>query len=160
MTADNAWKQHPWVNNLSHDKDGQPMPGQSDPELVFNKLFKGLNNASYRNTMSSVLDDVCDSSKALMRKASNNDKQVLEQYFQSIRELEGRIQQSKSNVDAERQKRVSQIKPLAAVDNLSDRIKAMLDLLALAFWTDSTRVATFMMANTNSRCTYDFIGVK
>jgi hypothetical protein len=43
--------------------------------------------------------------------------------------------------------------------NLGDRIKAMLDLITLAFWTDSTRIISCMLANTNSRVHYDFMGV-
>src|SRR5206468_1925480 len=43
--------------------------------------------------------------------------------------------------------------------NLPDRVKALLDLMVLAFWTDTTRVVSFMLANDNSRLVFDFLGV-
>ena len=74
--------------------------------------------------------------------------------------MENSIQQARQNSrDVGLDKKLSEIDPSLKVGNLGERIKAMLDLITLAFWTDSTRVVSCMLANTNSRVHYDFMGV-
>ncbi|PHS17461.1 MAG: hypothetical protein COA78_03185 [Blastopirellula sp.] len=159
MTADNVWKQHPLLNYLSHDKKGNPLAGQRDPAQIFDMLFRGLNNARHRKQTQSVLDDIKESSKDVLRKASLQDKQTLGQYFESIRTLEKQINQFSAQDDPLRDAKMNRIQPLEFEPNLAGKIKAMLDLIAMSFWTDTTRVVTMMMANTNSRYTYDFLGI-
>ena len=72
LTADSLWKQHPWINYLSHDKHGNPIPPDRDPGLVFDKLFRGMNNETYRRQTKSVLDAVKESSGDVLRKASRS----------------------------------------------------------------------------------------
>lgn len=157
LTADNVWKQHPWLNILSYDKSNQPMRGQYDPQVVFDMMFKG---AGRQNELLSVLDGVKEASSALTKKASGRDQKVLEHYYDSIRDVEKSIRQARqNNRDVGRDKRISDIDPGLKVGHLGERIKAMLDLITLAFWTDSTRVVSCMLANTNSRAHYDFMGV-
>ena len=158
LTADNVWKQHPWLNILSYDKSNQPMRGQHDPQAVFDMLFK--DGARRQERLLSVLDGVKEASSSLARKVSSHDQQVLEHYFDSIRDVEKSIQQARQNSrSAVLDKKISDIDPGLNVGNLGERIKAMLDLVTLAFWTDSTRVVSCMLANTNSRAHYDFMGV-
>ena len=160
LTADNVWKQHPWLNVLSYDKSHQPMRGQHDPQAAFDSIFKNGARVSRETELVSVLDGVKDASSALFRKASSPDRQVLEQYFDSLRDVERSIEQARANgreasVDA----KLAKLDPALEAGNLGERIRAMLDLIVLAFWTDSTRVASCMLANTNSRIHYDFMGV-
>ena len=160
LTADKAWKQHPWLSILSYDKDNQPLRGQHDPQTVFNELFRDFTQGKRDKELTSVLDGVKDAAYSLRRKASERDKKTLEQYFDAIRDVEVSIEQSRQNrrlmpVD----EKILQIDPNLRIGNLGERIKAMLDLITLAFWTDSTRVISCMLANTNSRSHYDFMGV-
>ena len=160
LTADNVWRDHPWLNILSYDKNNQPMRGQHDPQLAFDTLFKSVSQVGRQAELLSVLDGVKEASSALSRKASSHDKQILEQYYDSIRDVETSIQQARLNSREESQHdKLSMIDPSLKAGNLGERIKAMLDLIALAFWTDSTRVVSCMLANTNSRAHYDFMGV-
>ena len=159
LTADSLWKQHPWINYLSHDAQGNPIPPDRDPGLVFDKLFRGMNHQRYREQTRSVLDVLKDSSQGVLKKASANDRAVLNQYFESIRDVEKQLDSFADSSDAKREKRLADIGDFAIDANLGGKIKAMLDLIALSFWTDTTRVATMMMANTNSRCTYGFLGL-
>ena len=160
LTADNVWKQHPWLNILSYDKDNQPMRGQYDPQAVFDILFKDSSRVGRQEKLLSVLDGVREATSSLARKVSTHDQQVLEQYFESIRDVEKSIQRAKNNSRVVTlDKKIANIDPGLKVGNLGERIKAMLDLITLAFWTDSTRVASCMLANTNSRAHYDFMGV-
>ena len=160
LTADNVWKQHPWLNILSYDKTHQPLRGQHDPKAAFDMIFKNADRASRQTELASVLDGVRDASSSLLRKASSPDRQVLQQYFDSLRDVEKSIEQARSNgQDAAADSKLAQLDPALEAGNLGERMKAMLDLIALAFWTDSTRVASCMLANTNSRIHYDFMGV-
>jgi len=160
LTADNVWKQHPWLNILSYDKNNQPMRGQHDPQVAFDMLFKDGSRVGRQEKLLSVLDGVKDASSSLSGKVSSRDRQILEHYFDSIRDIEKSIQQTRKNSrEANVDKKISNIAPGLEVGNLGERIKAMLDLITLAFWTDSTRIASCMLANTNSRVHYDFMGV-
>ncbi|MFT5470944.1 MAG: hypothetical protein ACI8UO_006077 [Verrucomicrobiales bacterium] len=160
LTADNVWKQHPWLNILSYDKTHKPIRGQHDPQSAFDLIFKNAERAKRQTELASVLDGVKDASSSLLRRASSADQQVLQQYFDSLRDVETSIERARANGQAAAaDPKLAQIDPTLEVGNLGERIKAMMDLIALAFWTDSTRVASCMLANTNSRIHYDFIGV-
>ena len=160
LTADNVWKQHPWLNILSYDKNNQPMRGQYDPQVVFDMLFKDSSRVGRQENLLSVLDGVKEATSSLTKKVSARDQQVLEQYFETIRDVEKGIRRAKQNSRAVAlDKKISNIDPSLKVGHLGERIKAMLDLISLAFWTDSTRIASCMLANTNSRAHYDFMGV-
>ena len=146
-------------NFLSYGKDGNPLPVAADPEVVFNTLFRGFNNAAYRAETKSILDEIKESYQAVARKASRNDRRTLEQYLESVRDVEKEIAQFSSNDAEDRQRRIAGIQPITAARHLGERVKAMLDLIAIAFWTNTTRVASLMMAHTESRGIYDFIGI-
>ena len=160
LTADNVWKAHPWLNILSYDKTHQPLRGQHDPQSAFDLIFKNTARSKRQAELASVLDGVKDASSSLLRKASTQDQQVLQQYFDSLRDAEKSIERARANGQtAAADPKLAHIDPTLEVGNLGERIKAMMDLIALAFWTDSTRVASCMLANTNSRIHYDFMGV-
>ncbi len=160
LTADNVWKQHPWLNILSYDKNDQPMRGQYDPQAVFNAMYKDETRDVQQKELLSVLDGIQEASSALARRGSIRDQQVLEQYYESIRDVEKSIHRARQNSrDVQLDKTAEIYDPNIEMGNLGDRIKAMLDLITLAFWTDSTRIISCMLANTNSRVHYDFMGV-
>ena len=160
LTADNVWKQHPWLNILSYDKNDQPMRGQYDPLAVFNAMYKDETRDVRQKELLSVLDGIQEASSALARRGSIRDQQVLEQYYESIRDVEKSIHRARQNSrDVQLDKTAEIYDPNIEMGNLGDRIKAMLDLITLAFWTDSTRIISCMLANTNSRVHYDFMGV-
>ena len=123
-------------------------------------MFKDASKASRSEELLSVLDGVQEAAASLSKKASSRDRQVLELYFDSVRDVEKSIQQARLNGrEVSLDQKISRIDPGLEVGNLGERIKSMLDLITLAFWTDSTRVVSCMLANTNSRAHYDFMGV-
>lgn len=146
-------------NFLSYDREGEPLPVAADPEVVFNSLFRGFNNPAFRASTKSILDQVKESYQAVASKASRNDRRTLEQYLESVRDVEREIGQFTANDDPQRQRRIAALPPFTAARHMGERVKAMLDLIAIAFWTDTTRVASLMMAHTESRGIYDFIGI-
>jgi hypothetical protein len=121
----------------------------------------GAEGASEREhrvrTRKSILDFIRDDSKSLTTKLGTGDKQKLDEYFTSIREIEQRME------------RASRLPPLpvpAGVkppegipDNQAEYLSLMCDLLVLAFQSDVTRVCTFAFANEGSNKSYPEIGV-
>jgi hypothetical protein len=97
---------------------------------------------------------VLDDAKAIGRKLNGRDRQKLDQYLTSVREIEQRIQAAEKMpvvnpaVDA----------PAGIPANFGDHIQLMFDMLALAFQTDSTRVATLLLAGEGSNRTFPELG--
>ena len=144
---------------ISYDKKGAPIPRESDPQLVFDRLFRSaLRDPSRREEISSLLDKVSDDAKALQRKAGREDRETLEQYFTVLRETEQRLQ-SMSAVGGNNGVDLSTLKRPHGVSNLDEQVEAMIDVMAMALWTDSTRCITYMLGNSNSRLIFDFLGI-
>lgn len=144
---------------ISYDKDGGAIPRESDPQLVFDRLFRNpMSDPNQRRSMSSLLDRVSDDAKALNRNAGREDRQTLDQYLTVVRETERRIEnmeQSGANPRID----FSTLQRPEASANLNEQVESMLDLMALALWTDSTRCITYMLGNSNSRMIFDFLGI-
>ena len=142
---------------LSWNKNGIPLAAENDPHLVFQRLF-GMDDedaakrrkAGFRRR-GSILDYVNGQAKRMERQVGRSDRQKLDEYFTSVREIENQL---------ERDKEWSQrAKPKPEMDGLGDYSrslvpgsqgfdytvyqKLMYDLIALAFQTDSTRIITY-----------------
>ena len=144
---------------ISYDKDGGAIPRESDPQLVFDRLFRNpLSDANQREAMTSLLDRVNEDAKALARKAGSEDRQTLDEYLTAVRATEKRIQNlEQSKIPASIN--FADLEPPKAGTNLDEQVEAMIELIALALWTDSTRCITYMLGNSNSRMIFDFLGV-
>jgi hypothetical protein len=110
-----------------------------------------------------VLDLVLEQAKSLRRKGSSGDQARLDQYFESVRSVEQRMEAAMRP-----QKRwINQGKfPLerpapGLPDSHAEHVRLMLDILLLAFWSDNTRIATMMLGDAQSSQDYSFLpGVK
>ena len=149
--------------NLSWKNETMPMAPEMDPRLVFERLFgfgsagvRGENGARRQRLQKSILDTVLDEAKTLQGKVSGGDKRKLDEYFESVRDIEQRIERSEkftSNLPKD-------IKvPEGIPDSYEEHIRTMFDLMALAFQTDTTRLATFMLAHDGSNRSFPDIGV-
>jgi hypothetical protein len=136
-----------------------PLPMEADPSKVFEKIFGRGNSDAERNEIasdfSSVLDLVTTEAKDLERSLGAEDRVMLNDYLDSVRELERRIQllgaRDLSNVD------LPEV-PVAS-PAFDERLRLMFDLLAVAYQTNMTRIATFMMVSEVSNMSYAHIGV-
>lgn len=145
---------------ISYDKDGGAIPRESDPQLVFDRLFRNpMSDPNQRQQMTSLLDRVNDDAKALARKAGREDRQTLDEYLTVVRETERRVQNMEKVTSTPRVDFSSLQRPETGV-NLNEQVETMIDIMALALWTDSTRCITYMLGNSNSRMIFDFLGVK
>jgi len=158
LTTEGIFTNQIGCSYISYDDNGAPIPRDSDPQLIFDRLFRNpLGNASRRKEMASVLDRVLEDARSLSRRTGGEDSQTLQQYFEVIRESEKRLQDLKSR-EAHINFNSFERPPLAT--NLNEQVEAMLDLIVLALWTDSTRCATYMLGNSNSRMIFDFLGIQ
>jgi hypothetical protein len=149
--------------NLSWRSETTPVAPESNPRLVFERLFgSGKPGERQRNfdqrTMQqrSVLDFIMDDAKSMQRQLGRNDQQKLDEYLTGVREIESRIQK------AERFRQLPDPQsdtPAGIPMNYSDHIKLTGDMLVLAFQTDSTRVGTFLLAHDGSNRSFKDVGV-
>jgi hypothetical protein len=136
-----------------------PLPMEADPGKVFAKIFGRGNTAAEREeisrTFTSVLDMVTAEVAHLERGLGAADKAIVADYLDSVREIERRVEllgaRDLSGVD------VPEIP--VAVPDFDGRLRLMFDLLAVAYQTNMTRIATFMMAAEVSNTPYPHIGV-
>jgi hypothetical protein len=140
---------------MSFSREGGPLAAENNPRLVFERLFED-NSPNARSATQkrlaeerSILDMVQDNSRALQRRLGRTDRQKLDEYLTSVREVEGQIRRSEAWLDVPKPKVDSgkldlKVNPRAA-DELKQYLSTMFDLIFLAFQTDTTRVCTFQL---------------
>src|SRR5688572_27648882 len=149
--------------NLSWRSETTPVAPESNPRLVFERLF-GTGKAGERQRnfdlriarQKSVLDFILDDAKSLQRQLGRNDQQKLDEYLTGVREIESRIQR------AERFRELPDPNaetPSGIPASYEEHIRLMGDMLVLAFQTDSTRVGTFLLAHDGSNRNFKEVGV-
>jgi hypothetical protein len=141
------------ANTLSYSRTGQPIPSFNRPAIVFERLF-GLNGDSIEaqrkglSRRGSHLDLLLDEAKDLYRKLGKADQGKLDQYLTSVREVEQDVERSAQWLKVPRSKVNAEGLSLDADSETPDKlIHTMLDLIALAFQTDSTRFVTYQLAS-------------
>ncbi len=137
-----------------------PVPMEVYPSLAFDSLFdsQGTKRAV------SILDRVKDQTAALAPKVSGADKAKLDEYLTSVREVEKRVSATRSAKD----KADGSGKPAFALkrpdnglpEDIREHMRLMCDIIALAFQTDKTRVATLLMCRDLSGLFYPFLNVR
>jgi hypothetical protein len=146
-------------SSLSWVSPTKPAAKEIYPARTFDRL---VSDGSSRRLDRSILDEVKDDSQSLRTKISRGDSVKLEEYLESIRDVEKRIAR------ASREERIEGWRPtLEKPDmprpanelpqNVPDHMKLMLDLIVLAFQMDKTRIATLMLNNDLSQMNFKFI---
>ncbi len=141
------------ANTLSYTAEGQPIPSLNRPAIVFERLF-GLNHDSIEaqrqglTRTGSHLDFLMDEARSLHKRLGKNDQQKLDQYLTSVRQVEQDVERAAQWLDVPRPKVNAEGLSLDADENApADLIRTMLDLIVLAFQTDSTRYATYQLGS-------------
>ena len=149
--------------NLSWSSPTTPMPPETNPRLVFERLFgsgapgeRHANLERRRHEQRSVLDFVVAEARSMQRRLPSSDKDKLDQYLTGVRELETRIEKVERFGEAADPAIET---PVGIPADYAEYIQLMYDLLVLAFQTDSTRVATLMLAHDGSNRSFDHIGI-
>lgn len=152
-----------YTNSLAWRSETTPMPPETNPRLVFERLFGDIDTSlppeararrlRYRR---SILDLVGERTTALANDLGPADRRKLDEYLTSIREIERRIEMSEADMTG----LVPTIdKPTGIPVLYADYVNLMFDLQIIAFQTDMTRIVTMMMGREGSMRTYPEIGV-
>lgn len=150
-----------YMNTLSWRTPSTPLPMEINPRKVFERMFgrggRPADRLSRREAERSILDGITHEAIDLQRRLGRTDRATVREYLDNVREIERRIQTAGRDPD-----RLGVALPEAPVGipfSFEEHIKLMYDLLALAYQTDVTRVATFMVAREISNRTYPQVGV-
>ncbi len=137
---------------LSFSREGRPIPALASPAQIFDRLFgdeQGGTIAQQRRQLrntSSMLDRVLEHSKQLNRSLGANDQRKFDEYLSSVRTIEQRVERAEAWLDVPKpQVKRDSLNADATQQGPKDYIKAIYELMFLAFQTDSTRVATYMI---------------
>lgn len=150
-----------YQNYLSWSSPTTPLPAEAHPRLVFESLFgEGGSTEDRRAALrrrASLLDSVTEEMNRFKLRLGANDRNKLDDYFTSIREVERRIQRAEANVDENPLPDLD--RPVGVPVAYADHARLMFDLQLLAFQGDITRVISFQLAREASTRTYPEIGV-
>jgi len=149
--------------NVSWSSPTTPMTPEANPRQVFERLFgagapgeRAQELQRRRVEQRSILDFVMQDARDLQRQLNAPDADKLDQYLTGVRELEARIQRAEKLGDP---KDPAQETPPGIPQTYAEHIQLMFDTLALAFQTDSTRVATMLLAHDGSNRSFAEIGI-
>jgi hypothetical protein len=152
-----------YSSHLSWQSPDSPVPNEVYPSIAWDNLFE--NRGSLRNK--SVLDAVMEDASALATKISTGDKHKVDEYLTSVREVEKRVdrmRENKSKADdlakLKNKHPFTMERPANGLpEDLREHAKLMCDIIAIAFQTDKTRVATLLLARDLGALYYPFLGV-
>ncbi len=153
-----------YSSHISWQTAESPVPNEIYPSLAFDMLFE--NRGSLLNL--SILDRVKERADRLSRKISSTDNAKLDEYLTSVREVEKRVEgmrKAKDKADdlakLKNQPVWSMERPANGLpEDLREHAKLMLDLIAIAFQTDKTRVASLLISRDLSAMYYPFLEVR
>lgn len=154
-----------------------PVPKEIIPRLAFDRLFRtksvpvvsGFNPNqkavadSLARDDASVLDIVLEDAKSLRKKIGESDRAKLDEYFESVRSVETRMETAlKPQKRWINDGRFDLPRPGPGIpEDHREHVRLMLDIMVLAFWTDTTRISTFMLGNAQTGRNFSFLdGVK
>ena len=171
-------------SHISWSTPTTPLGKEINPRLAFDRLFRpGASTAASAADDRSVLDLVAEDAASLRAKVGSADRRKLDEYLESVRAVEKRIEfNTKQRAEENKlspqvlteiealDKRIAawvdhpereKLKRLRDGADHGEQVRLMLDLMVLAFWSDTTRVATFMFGNAVSGRNFSFLpGVK
>jgi hypothetical protein len=148
------------AQTMSFDRNGRPIPAEHKPKKIFDKLFVTSSQDAARELAISqnALDNLLVDASSLKRTLSHADRSTFDEYLQSVRDTEMKVQKAKRWVDMPL--------PEVAADHLELEVtpeeprtylRTMFELIYLAFKTDSTRVATYQLGRENGVGASDYL---
>ena len=153
-----------YSSHISWQSADSPVPMEVYPSLAFDSLFD--NRGSRRNQ--SILDRVKEQAEQLSRQVSASDQAKLDEYLTSVREVEKRVERMRADKDkaderpatAAGRSSTMQRPDNGLPEDIREHMRLMCDIVALAFQTDKTRVATLLLCRDLSALFYPFLDVR
>ncbi len=143
-------------STLSYNDKGRPLPALHQPQQIFDRFF-GTGDADTiaerrkLKSASSMLDLVLEDSRSLRNRLGNQDREKLDEYLASVRQIEQGVERSQRWLEIPRPELRDEERTMLHLDSDDEAplqfIRTMYDLMYLAFRTDSTRVATYQITN-------------
>ncbi len=149
-----------YSSTLSFRNATSPLPMEFNPRKVFTRLFGEGDTPEEREAVArqtrSLLDLIADRTNDLKRKLGPGDRAILDQYLDTVREIERRVERAE-------QRDLTGIElpdaPVGELDSFDEQLKLMFDLIALAYQANLTRVVSYIMVGEGTNRTYSHIGV-
>jgi hypothetical protein len=153
-----------YSSHISWQDANSPVPMEVYPSLAFDSLF---DNQGSRRTLS-ILDRVREQTAVLHRQVSRADRAKLDEYLTSVREVEKRIERTRAAKTRAEERARDRDRPAFAMrrpdnglpEDIREHMRLMCDIIALAFQTDKTRVATLLLCRDLSGLFYPFLDVR
>lgn len=153
-----------YSSHISWQNATSPVPMEVYPSLAFDSLFD--NRGSRRNR--SVLDRVREHAASLSRQASSGDRTKIDEYLTSVREVEKQIERMRVAQNKAADRAMAGGKNVVTMDrpdnglpeDIREHMQLMSDIIALAFQTDKTRIATLLLCRDISGLFYPFLDVR
>ncbi len=151
-----------YTDTISWASPTQPLPMVRDPRVVFDQLFGAgatpEERAANLRADKSILDWVTSQISTLRKDIGSSDRQRLNEYLDNIREIERRIQRVEAR-NSSGEARAFPEAPIGVPDSFEEHVHIMMDLIAIAFASDTTRVFSFKLGRDASGRAYPESGV-
>lgn len=149
-----------YSSHISWNSPTSPTPLELYPALAFDRLFKDTADRGDKSVLDSVLVD----SKSLLRKVSGADLQRLDEYFNSVREVERRIEGAGKRGELQGWRptleKPNTVRPADGLpQDIGEHMRLMCDILVLGFQTDTTRISTLKLINDHSYMRFPNLGI-
>ena len=149
-----------YSSNISWKSATTPSSKEVNPRSAFERLFGNPETAADKErrlrNRRSILDFVSEDANRVQQAVSGADRQKLDEYFSSVRDIEQRIARADNGP-----REIPELNlPEGVPSEIKEHMQLMFDILLVAFQTDSTRVATLMMADAGSNRTYPEVEVR
>ena len=153
-----------YSSHISWHNENSPVPMEVYPSLAFDSLFD--NHGSQRAV--SILDRVREHAASLSRELSHADQRKLDEYLTSVRDVEKQIARTRTHQDRAEANAADRGRPAVSMprpdnglpEDIREHMRLMCDIVALAFQTDKTRVATLLLCRDLSGLFYPFLDVR
>lgn len=148
------------AHTMSFDRNGRAIPAEHRPKQIFDMLFvRGSGNAARKLAQAdSALDDLLEDARSLRRSLSASDRGSLDEYLQSVRDAELKVEKARRWADIPLPKvDVSHLNLDITPDDPQNYLRTMFELIYLAFRTDVTRIATYQIGRENGIGKSDYL---
>ena len=148
------------AHTASFNRSGRAIPAEHRPKRIFDMLFvKNDDDAARRLALSqSALDDLIVDARSLRQTLSRHDQKTLDEYLQSVRDTEIKVEKAKRWINIPLPKvDVDHLKLNITPEDPRIYLQTMFELIYLAFKTDSTRVATYQLGRENGVGVSDYL---
>ena len=149
-------------NTISWSSPTTRVMPEINPASAFDAMFRDRTSPNARDRATrhqSMIDAVLEDAKSLQRRASNRDREKINEYLESVRGVERRIERTLNPPENkwEPPSRPDLSRPDGIPRNRPDHLRLMMDLAVLAFQTDTTRIGTLITANSVSDAKLTFL---